>query len=64
MKQYEVDCATLKAALDLYTNLEAADATFKPCQDKAFRQHMKSCLKAQNIQKAFADIREKLEKEV
>lgn len=61
MKQYKVDEAVLRGALDLFTNLESADAIFKPCQDKLFRQHMKSCMGAMNIQKSFAEIKAKLE---
>ena len=57
-KTFAVDRATLHAALDLYKNLTAADAIFKPCQDKSFRQHMKACASAANVQRAFKVISE------
>lgn len=61
---FVVDRATLYAALDLYKNITAADAIFKPCQDKSFRQHMKSCIGAVNVQRAFKAIADLIGEEV
>ena len=53
---YELDKETLRNLYQLFKAVDSADAIYKPCQDKAFRQYIKDTMKAANIQKAFHSI--------
>lgn len=57
-KTYVLDEKAIRAVWDFYRSIYAADVIFKPCQDKAFRQHVKSCVAAPNAQAAFKQIGE------
>lgn len=50
---YTLEEKEVRAIWDFYRSIYAADAIFKTCQDKAFRQHVKSCLAAPNAEAAF-----------
>lgn len=49
-----IDENTAKQLYELFRNCESADTILFPCQDKLFRQHIKGCYQAANVQKAFA----------
>lgn len=59
-----VDKKDLEHMVDFYRNLYAADVIYKRCQDKAFREHAKSCIYAQNIENAFRKAASQVGKEV
>ena len=47
--------------LDLYNNIEAADAHFQRCQSDLFRSHLEACYKAPLVRAAFDDLRALIE---
>ena len=60
VQTFTLDRATLHALHDFYRNIYVADYMFKPCQDKAFRQHAKACLSSTNIKHAIEQLGEML----
>ena len=56
VKTYTLDEKAIRAVWDFYRSIYAADVIFKPCQDKAFRQHVKSCYMSPNADAAFKQI--------
>lgn len=48
-----IDEQTAKQLYELYRNCESADAYLHQCQNGLFRQQIKSCYTAQNVQRAF-----------
>lgn len=42
----------------LYENVQLADVHFHSCQSPLFRQHIQSVYKAQNVGKAFDNLRD------
>lgn len=56
-----IDESTARQLYELYRNCESADTILFPCQDKLFRQHIKGCYKAPNVQRAFEHIAKFLE---
>lgn len=42
--------------LELYRNIEAADAHFQRCQSDSFRQHVKGVYQAPLVAKAYQDL--------
>lgn len=56
VKTYTLDEKDVRAIWDFYRSIFAADAIFKSCQDKAFRQHVKSCLASPNAEVAFKHV--------
>ena len=46
-----------RCLLDLYNNIEAADAHFQRCQSDLFRQHMAAVYKAPLVASAFEALR-------
>ena len=47
--------------MELYTNIEAADAHYQRCQSDYFRLHVQGCYKSQPIAEAFGAVKVKLE---
>ncbi len=43
--------------LELYRNIEAADAHFQRCQSDSFRQHVKSVYRAPNVAAAYEQLK-------
>lgn len=60
----KVEVADLEAMVDFYRNILYADNIYKACQDKAFRQHAKSCLSAAKAEAAFRKVADMVGKEV
>lgn len=52
---------TAEKLLELFSNIEAADAHFKSCQHVLFRQHVRSVYQAPNIDSAYRALRSALE---
>lgn len=59
-----VSRSDLEQMVDFYRNLYAADVIYKRCQDKAFREHAKSCINSVNVEAAFRRAAEMVGKEV
>ena len=47
--------------MELYTNVEAADAHFQRCQSDLFRQHVQGVYRAQTVEDAYRALRARLE---
>lgn len=62
-RKIEVEASVLEQLIDFYSNIEAADAVYKPCQDKNFRQHAKACLSAMRVEIAVKTARNLLREE-
>jgi len=54
VKTYTLEEKDIRAIWDFYRSIYAADAIYKPCQDKAFRQYVKACLSSPNADAAFS----------
>lgn len=57
----EIDKEILERAYSLYRSVKSADYIYKPCQDKPFRQYVKSALDSQNVRDAFSHISKLIE---
>ena len=51
-----VSRAALKGMAEFYRSLQAADEVFHSCQDRSFREHVRSCLKAPLTKAAYEEI--------
>lgn len=47
--------------IDLYTNIEAADAHFQRCQSDNFRLHIKSVYQNPGVKAAFEELQQQIE---
>ena len=59
----EIPVADAEQFMALYTNVEAADAHYLPCQSELFRQHVQGCYKAALVDAAFQRLKQRLEAE-
>lgn len=55
--------AEAEMIMDLFTNVEAADAHFQRCQSDLFRQHVQSCYRAPLVDQAYQHLKEQLNHE-
>lgn len=61
-KTVSIPLETAQQALELFRNVEAADAHFQTCQSIPFRQHVRSVYRAPNVEAAYRDIAAAVEK--
>jgi|GEM_PF-4712385 len=52
------DRATIQSAVEFFHSIKTADEMFRACQDKSFRQHAKSCIRAPRVKAAFEKLAE------
>ena len=56
-----IDTKTAEGLLELYRNVESADAVYKRCQSDQFRLHVKAVMQNDSVKQAFEQLREKTE---
>ena len=56
-----IDTKTAEGLLELYRNVESADAVYKRCQSDQFRLHVKAVMQNDSVKQAFEQLKQKTE---